>query len=109
MQSQKIVDASADRLAFHGVTSATGALLRDNKDYILSILPDALNSFYDHVERFPEAQAFFRDRRHMEHAKQKQIEHWRILLEGTFNGKPSAWTALPISPGRPSLRSYEYS
>ncbi len=23
--------------------------------------------------------------------------------------KPSAWTTLPISPGRPSLRSYEYS
>ncbi|MDV6329906.1 globin-coupled sensor protein [Asticcacaulis sp. 201] len=79
------MDAASERRAFHAIGDDVRQTLRDHRTYILSLLPDALNSFYDHVERFEDARRFFRDRRHMEHAKQKQIEHWGVLLTGHFD------------------------
>ncbi|ESQ74434.1 globin-coupled sensor protein [Asticcacaulis sp. AC402] len=82
---QHVENASAsERLGFHAITAEMGRLLRDNRAYILGLLPEALDGFYDHVEQFAEARRFFRDRRHMDHAKQKQIEHWGMLLQGDF-------------------------
>ncbi|EGF89908.1 methyl-accepting chemotaxis protein MCP signaling domain protein [Asticcacaulis biprosthecium C19] len=76
--------ASSERIGFHAITAEMGRLLRENRAYIMGLLPSALDEFYDHIERFPEAKRFFRDRRHMDHAKQKQIEHWGMLLQGNF-------------------------
>ena len=84
--SKTITDtAAAERLAFHAISADTGKLLRDNRDYIMGLLPKALDAFYDHVETFPEGKQFFRDRKHMDHAKLKQIEHWDIVLKGKFD------------------------
>lgn len=81
--SEDIVDT--ERLSFHAISPEMCNLLRTNHDYILGLLPQALDSFYNHIETFPEARKFFRDRRHMDHAKQKQIEHWEVLLNGVFD------------------------
>jgi len=76
-----------ERLAFHGITAALGQLLRANRPYLIGLLPDALDRFYDHVANFPEARRFFRNREHMAHAKQKQLEHWNLILEGEFSDR----------------------
>lgn len=75
-----------ERLAFNRIDSGTIALLRENSASILSILPDVLDSFYDHIGNVSETRAFFRDAAHMRHAKQKQLEHWQIIAEGRFDG-----------------------
>ena len=39
----------AARLRFHGITVEVGVLLREHKSYIMSVLPDGLDAFYDHA------------------------------------------------------------
>ena len=74
-----------ERLAFNRIDSGTIELLRENSDRILSILPEVLDRFYDHVGNVSETRAFFRDEAHMHHARQKQLEHWQIIAEGRFD------------------------
>ncbi|MEW4462338.1 globin-coupled sensor protein [Roseibium algicola] len=74
-----------DRLSFNKLDQATIALLRDHSKLILSILPGVLDGFYEHIEQYSETKAFFRDHAHMMHAKEKQLEHWRIIAEGRFD------------------------
>ena len=76
----------ADVLNFHGIDPETTQTLRSSRSFILSLLPPALDSFYDHISGVPEAVRFFRDRAHMRHAKEMQILHWERLLEGRFDG-----------------------
>jgi methyl-accepting chemotaxis protein len=76
----------AARLRFHGITVEVGVLLREHKSYIMSVLPDGLDAFYDHVAAFPETARFFRDRAHMMHAKAMQLRHWDLICDGRFDG-----------------------
>ncbi|WP_395173013.1 protoglobin domain-containing protein [Roseibium alexandrii] len=78
------------RLSFHKIDEAAQASLRQNSELILSILPSALDRFYEHVALFGETAAFFRDRAHMMHAKEKQIGHWKIITSGRFDGQYEA-------------------
>ncbi|MGA9658553.1 MAG: globin-coupled sensor protein [Asticcacaulis sp.] len=81
----KAATSDSERLNFHNITADMGRVLRENRSFILDLLPGALDGFYDHIEKFEGPKAFFRDRRHMDHAKQKQIEHWGVLLQGDFD------------------------
>lgn len=74
-----------ERLAFNRIDDGTIALLRDNTGNILSILPQVLDRFYDHVSNVSQTRAFFRNEAHMRHARQKQLEHWKIIAEGRFD------------------------
>ncbi|WP_454918319.1 protoglobin domain-containing protein [Xanthobacter sediminis] len=75
---------SNDRIRFHGMTKKDAAILRENRDFILEIMPLALDDFYDYIYQIPETRAFFRSREHMMHAKAMQIRHWAVILEGSF-------------------------
>jgi methyl-accepting chemotaxis protein len=73
------------RLAYNGIDETTGALLHTYKDFILAELPGVLDGFYDHVSRFQETAAFFKSRDHMAGAKQAQIRHWSMIMDGRFD------------------------
>lgn len=75
----------SQRLSFNMIDAATGETLRQSKPFILAELAPILDAFYDHVAKFPETAAFFRNRAHMMHAKDMQMKHWAIILDGRFD------------------------
>ena len=74
-----------ERLKLHLIDAKVGAVLRKNAAFILTELSHILDDFYDHIITQPGAAAFFRDRAHMLHAKEKQLKHWSIIAEGKFD------------------------
>jgi methyl-accepting chemotaxis protein len=75
----------ARRLQFNSIDNDTREVLRAHKDFLLSEMPRILDRFYDHISTFGETKAFFKSRDHMMHAKQKQLQHWGIILGGRFD------------------------
>ena len=75
----------AQRRAFNLIDDETIQLLRDARTFILAELPLILDEFYDHVGAFSQTASFFADRRHMMHAKEMQLRHWAIIVEGHFD------------------------
>ncbi len=73
------------RLQFNMLGEEAVAALRQSKAFVMSELPSILDRFYDHVAKFPETSKFFRDRGHMMHAKQMQLKHWAIIIDGGFD------------------------
>lgn len=73
------------RLAFNQIDDATTALLRENKELIMRALPGALDAFYAHLKKFPETEAFFKNPDVMVRAKEGQVRHWSVLLNGRFD------------------------
>lgn len=78
--------ALSARLAFHRIDADTVSALREGEAFIMDHMSSILDRFYDHVTTFPDARKFFRDRSHMMHAKQKQLQHWNIIAQGRFDG-----------------------
>ena len=75
----------ARRIAFNRLDSETIETLRWAKPFVLEAMPAILDGFYDHVAAFPETSRFFKSREHMMHAKDMQLKHWRIILDGRFD------------------------
>lgn len=42
--------------------------------------PDALDELYRHIAETPEIASFFASKKHADHARDKQLEHWRELF-----------------------------
>jgi methyl-accepting chemotaxis protein len=80
----------SERLAFNQIDEATRATLREFKDLVLAGLPGVLDGFYDHLGKFPETSAFFRNREHMSGAKNAQVRHWSVIMEGRFDASYEA-------------------
>ncbi|MBB99851.1 MAG: chemotaxis protein [Rhodobacteraceae bacterium] len=78
-------DAIAARRAFYQIDQSTMSLLREVKPTLLQALPEILDAFYAHVGNFPETQAFFKNAKHMEHAKEMQLRHWDTITDGLFD------------------------
>ncbi|MEW6643478.1 MAG: globin-coupled sensor protein [Pseudomonadota bacterium] len=72
------------RLSFNMIDPTTMSLLREAKPFVLAELPAVLDQFYEHVARYEETSAFFRSREHMMHAKQMQLRHWGVIMDGQF-------------------------
>lgn len=73
------------RLSFNMIDPETIGVLKQAKSFVLGELPQVLDRFYDHIAKFPETAAFFKNREHMMHAKKMQLQHWSIIMEGSFN------------------------
>ena len=73
------------RLNFNMIDPSTGETLRQWKSFVLAEMAPVLDTFYDHVAKFPETAAFFKNRAHMMHAKDMQLNHWAIILDGRFD------------------------
>ena len=74
-----------ERLRFNMIDHEAVTTLREAKPFILAELPLILDAFYDHVGKFAETAKFFRSRDHMMHAKQMQMQHWAIIMDGRFD------------------------
>jgi methyl-accepting chemotaxis protein len=73
------------RLQFNMIGDEAVAVLRQAKPFVMSELPRILNTFYDHISKFTETSTFFKNREHMMHAKEMQLKHWAIIMEGRFD------------------------
>jgi methyl-accepting chemotaxis protein len=61
--------------------------LRSMKPSIERELPNALDSFYKRVRQTPEIKDFFNNDSHMTAAKNAQLNHWKAISDGNFNGE----------------------
>jgi len=75
------------QLRFYGLSDETRGILKKNKPYIMAVMPQALDAFYDHIAKFPEAVRFFRSPAHIQHAREMQLRHWDLITDGDF-GEP---------------------
>ncbi len=75
----------ASRRSFNLLDEASAATLRAHKDFVLTELALVLDGFYEHISHYPDAAAFFRDKAQMQHAKEMQLRHWGIILDGRFD------------------------
>jgi len=73
------------RLAYNLIDEGTSAVMREYKDFVMAELPGVLDHFYDHVSKFQETAAFFKNRDHMMGAKQAQLRHWSMIMDGRFD------------------------
>lgn len=73
------------RLSFNRIGDEAIAALRQSKSFVMSELPAILDGFYDHISKFPETAKFFKNRQHMMHAKEMQLKHWAVILDGRFD------------------------
>ena len=73
------------RLRFNQIDADTLTTLRENAPFIAGVLPGLLEGFYAHIGGDTEAAAFFRDRAKMSSAKERQLRHWRTMLEARFD------------------------
>ncbi|NRG17381.1 globin-coupled sensor protein [Rhizobiales bacterium] len=82
MSTQKSI---AERLAFNRISEETKATLREARPLILEALPKVLERFYRHVAEFEDTARLFKDKSHMEHARDMQLRHWTLIVEGKFD------------------------
>ena len=75
----------AKRIAFNRIDIESISALRSAKVFVLGVMPGILDRFYDHIGKFPETARFFGSRELMMHAKQMQLKHWGIILDGRFD------------------------
>ncbi|WP_084705040.1 globin-coupled sensor protein [Beijerinckia mobilis] len=73
-----------ERLDFMEIDAETIATLRAMRPVVEAGLGPLLAHFYEKVASIPQMRQFFHDKRHMDHARQKQMEHWRLLFEANF-------------------------
>lgn len=72
------------QLEYYGIGEKQREILRKNKSYVISILPDCLSAFYDHIKTFPETARLFDGQEQISRASARQVQHWNIILEGHF-------------------------
>ncbi|HEX2840464.1 globin-coupled sensor protein [Hyphomicrobium sp.] len=73
------------RLSYNQIDEATAEMLRKNKELVLREMPEVLDRFYEHLGRYSETAAFFSDRAHMTKARDAQLRHWSMILDGRFD------------------------
>lgn len=74
-----------ERLSFNGIDEDARRILRENKEFLLSELPEILDAFYAHIVKYPQTAAFFKSREMMTGAKSAQIRHWGTILDADFD------------------------
>lgn len=76
-----------DKLTFIGMDKGQAAELAAVKPLIEQTVGHALDRFYSHATANPETARHFQDASHIEHAKQKQVDHWSLIATGKFDLK----------------------
>lgn len=75
----------SERLGFIQLDPDAAKALRDIAPIIRDALPGVLTEFYRHISSWPQVSSLFGGEPVMNMAKNKQIEHWGIILRGDFN------------------------
>ncbi len=74
-----------DRLRYHSISTEELDELGKSQDVIMALMPGVLDDFYKHIRSFPETLKFFKNEKHMNHAREKQLEHWRLICSGKLD------------------------
>jgi len=80
------LEALRDRLEFIGLDEPTLARVRQASKNIEQHLPVALDRFYERLAKVPAVASFFEGSPQMDRAKSRQLDHWRAICEGRFDG-----------------------
>ena len=75
----------ADRLRFYKIDNDARSQLQNFMPALERELPRILKAFYSHVGTEPPLAGMFSSDAHIEHAKEKQTEHWRRMFSGRFD------------------------
>ena len=75
----------ADRLRFYKIDNDARSQLQNFMPALERELPRILQAFYGHVGTEPPLAGMFSSDAHIEHAKEKQTEHWRRMFSGRFD------------------------
>jgi methyl-accepting chemotaxis protein len=73
------------RLNFLNITHDDLQIVAKLRPVIAEAIGPALDVFYRTAKQYPEAARFFSSDAHIDHAKQKQIQHWSHLLSGKID------------------------
>ncbi len=76
----------SDRLRFMQVDEGVRSDLRTLAPIMDTAVPEALAAFYAQVKTFPEVASLFSDERMMTSAADRQTQHWKRIVSGTFDG-----------------------
>lgn len=74
-----------DKLTFVGMDKSQTAVLATLMPLIAQAVGPALDRFYSHATTNPETARHFQSASHIEHAKQKQVDHWNLIATGKFD------------------------
>jgi methyl-accepting chemotaxis protein len=73
------------KLAYLRIDKDTRDLLHAFMPRLQEMIPGILDDFYAHVTGESHLAEMFRDRQHIEHAKQAQARHWERMFSGRFD------------------------
>lgn len=73
-----------ERLLFMRIDDKMKNSLQDLRLILDPHLSGLFGRFYEHVANFSEIRQFFPNAEIIAHAKEKQIDHWRVILSGCF-------------------------
>jgi len=85
MSDAKKLKEIQDKLTFVGMDKSQTAVLASLKQLIEQSVGPALDRFYSHATVTPETARHFKSASHIEHAKQKQVDHWNLIATGKFD------------------------
>ncbi|MBU4529342.1 MAG: globin-coupled sensor protein [Desulfomicrobium sp.] len=74
-----------DKLIFVGMDKSQTTVLATLKPLIAQAVGPALDRFYTHATVNPETARHFQSASHIQHAKQKQVDHWGLIATGKFD------------------------
>jgi methyl-accepting chemotaxis protein len=75
----------AERLGFLQLDTDAIQALREIAPIVKQALPGVLAEFYTHIRKWPQVAGQFSGEPMMDKAKNKQVEHWGIILQGDFS------------------------
>ena len=75
----------SERLGFLQLDRDAVLALREIAPLVSQALPGILAEFYVHMRKWPQVSAHFSGEPMMDKAKNKQIAHWAIILQGDFS------------------------
>ena len=75
----------SERLGFLKLDADAVKALREIAPLVTQALPGILSEFYVHMRKWPQVAAHFSGEPMMDKAKNKQIAHWAVILQGDFS------------------------
>lgn len=77
----------SDRLGFLQIDQGTRQALAEIAPVVRDALPGILSEFYDHIRNWPQVSRLFSGDSMMNTAKNRQVDHWSIILRGEFSSE----------------------
>ena len=69
-----------DQLQLLKITPQDKEKLKEHGSQIESVMANVLSQFYEHIAQFPELSGMFGSEQVMNHARQKQMDHWNTII-----------------------------